>query len=76
MKILLITPSSAQVIGFRKKLIESLQNAKYDVSVLTFDDLYKDEIENRNIDFYRVQTPIFIFDTIKIYISIFYFIFI
>lgn len=41
MKILLITPTSNQVVGFRKNLIEHLQASGLDVAVLTFDDEYK-----------------------------------
>ena len=55
MKILLITPTSEQVVGFRKNLIEHLQKEKYDVSVLTFDDKFRNEIEDRNIDFHCVE---------------------
>lgn len=55
MKILLITPTSEQVVGFRKNLIEHLQKEKYDVSVLTFDDKFRNEIEDRNIDFHCIE---------------------
>ena len=54
MKVLLITPSSQQVVGFRKNLIEMLQAEKHDVAVLTFDDQYKDTIQERSIAFYCV----------------------
>jgi glycosyltransferase involved in cell wall biosynthesis len=55
MKILLITPTSGQVIGFRAKLIEKLQNRGDTVSVLTFDDINKAEILKRGIDFHFVK---------------------
>ncbi len=55
MKIALITPTSGQVIGFRAKLIETLQQNGYGVSVLTFDKEHKQEIESRNIKFYCVE---------------------
>lgn len=55
MKILLITPTSEQVVGFRKNLIEYLQKEKYDVSVLAFDDKFRNEIEDRNIDFHCIE---------------------
>lgn len=54
-KILLITPTSNQVITFREKLIEALQKNDYEVSVLTLDDIYKKEIESKNIKFYFVE---------------------
>lgn len=55
MKILLITPSSQQVIGFRAKLIETLQNNGADVAVLTFDDEHKAIIEAKHIEFHCVS---------------------
>lgn len=54
-KILLITPTSAQVVGFRAKLIETLQKNEYEVSVLTFDREREQEIESKNIKFYCVE---------------------
>lgn len=54
-KILLITPTSGQVIGFRAKLIETLQQNGYEVSVLTFDREREQEIESKNIKFYCVE---------------------
>lgn len=54
-KILLITPTSNQVITFREKLIEALQKNDYEVSVLTLDDKYKKEIESKNVKFYFVE---------------------
>ena len=55
MKILLITPSSQQVIGFRAKLMEALQNNGADVAVLTFDDEHKAIIEAKHIEFHCVS---------------------
>ena len=54
MKILLITPTSQQVVGFRKNLIEHLQENNFEVSVLTFDEAYKQTIIERNIEFHCV----------------------
>ncbi len=54
-KILLITPTSEQVVGFRKKLIEYLQKGGYSVSVLTFDKEKEREIEARGIKLYCVE---------------------
>ena len=54
-KILLITPTSGQVIGFRAKLIETLQQNEYEVSALTFDREREQEIESKNIKFYCVE---------------------
>lgn len=55
MKILLITPTSNQVVGFRKNLIERLLSSGVDVSVLTFDDDNKQTIIERGIDFHYIQ---------------------
>lgn len=55
MKILLITPTSGQVLGFRAKLIETLQQNGYEVSVLTFDDEHRAEVEAKGITFYCVS---------------------
>ena len=54
MKILLITPTSNQVVGFRKNLIEHMQKVGYDVAVLTFDDEFKQTIVERKIEFHCV----------------------
>lgn len=54
MKILLITPTSNQVVGFRKNLIEHMQKEGYDVAVLTFDDEFKQTIVERKIEFHCV----------------------
>lgn len=54
MKILLITPTSDQAVGFRAKLIESLQGEGHDVSVLTFDDKNRGLLEERRVDFHFI----------------------
>lgn len=53
--ILLLTPTSNMVLGFRKKLIEDLQKSNYKVSVLTLDDNKKKEIESHNIVFFSIK---------------------
>ena len=55
-KILLITPTSEQVVCFRAKLIETLQQKNYAASVLTFDDEHRKEIEAKGIDFHFVPS--------------------
>lgn len=55
MKILLITPTSGQVLGFRANLIETLQQNEYEVSVLTFDDEHRAKVEAKGITFYCVS---------------------
>ena len=52
MKILLITPTSDQAVGFRAKLIEALQQNGDRVSVLTFDDKHREKLEERNVEFH------------------------
>ena len=54
-KILLITPTSGQIVGFRAKLIEALQQNEYEVYAIAFDAEHKREIESRNIKFYCVE---------------------
>lgn len=55
MKILIITPTSQQVVSFRAHLIKKLQETGFTVAVLTFDDLYKEEALGRNIEFYSIS---------------------
>jgi len=55
MKITLITPTSNQVMTFRKALIERLQSENFKVSVITFDDEYRKEIEAKNVKLYHVD---------------------
>ena len=54
-KILLITPSSIQVIIFRANLIKELQKNGYSVSVLTFDDKEKERIDELGVDFNCIE---------------------
>lgn len=54
-KILLLCSTSGSVVGFRKTLIEKLQNEGFDVSVIAFDVEYKQEIEERGISFYCIE---------------------
>ncbi len=53
-KVLLITPVSQHVVGFRKNLIEALQKEGHKVALLTFDDEYKSVAEQNGIEFYNV----------------------
>lgn len=55
MKVLIITPTSDQVVGFRKNLIEHLQVAGCCVAVLTFDDTYKRMALDRKIEFHCIS---------------------
>ena len=55
MRVMLITPTSDQAVGFRKNLIERLISERNEVSVLTFDDTHKQTILERNIAFYCIQ---------------------
>lgn len=55
MKVLLITPTSQQVLLFRAYLIKKLQANGFDVAVLTFDDENKEEILDKNIEFYCIS---------------------
>lgn len=54
MKILLITPTSQQVILFRLHLIEKLREQGSNVAVLTFDDEHKEEILDKNVEFHCI----------------------
>ena len=54
-KILLLCSTSASVKGFRKRLIEKLQNNNFSVSVIAFDKKYRDDIEKRNIKFFCIN---------------------
>lgn len=54
-KLLLLCTTSNSVVGFRKKLIEKLQNENFEVSVIAFDSENKDEIEKRGIRFYSIE---------------------
>lgn len=52
MKILLVCSKSSVVVGFRKKLIEKLQELGHQVAALAFDNEYEETIKERNIEFY------------------------
>ena len=54
-KILLLTPYSVQVLGFRAALIEKLQAEGHAVSVVTFDDDKEKEIVAKNIEFHCIK---------------------
>lgn len=54
-KILLLCTTSNTVVTFRRKFIEALQAENYDVSVIAFDDQYKEEIEKKGIRFYCLE---------------------
>lgn len=54
MKILLICSKSSAVVGFRKKLIERLQEYGHDIFAIAFDDEHKDIIKEKNIEFYHI----------------------
>lgn len=53
-KIMLICVSSQNVLTFRKELIRALQNEGCEVSVVCFDDLYRDKIEPLGVEFISV----------------------
>lgn len=53
-KIMLICVSSQNVLTFRKELIGSLQNAGCEVSVVCFDDVYREKMEPLGVDFISV----------------------
>ena len=54
-KILLICVSSQSVINFRKKLISSLQQENFDVTVVAFDNKYETSITELGVKFYCVE---------------------
>lgn len=55
MKILLICPTSNQIVTFRKSLIEKLQSEDFDVYTIAFDDDNKGLIESRGITHFSVS---------------------
>ena len=55
MKVLLLCVTTNVVIGFRKKLIESMQEMGHEVSVITFDREHEDLIKSRGIHFYCLE---------------------
>jgi len=54
-KVLLVCVTTNVVIGFRKKLIESIQELGHEVSVITFDRKYEELIKSRGIDFHCLE---------------------
>ena len=52
MKILLLCSKSSVVVGFRKKLIEKLQENGHQVCALAFDNEHEETIRERNIEFH------------------------
>ena len=54
-KVLLICVTSQNAITFRKKLIERLKNSGCTVSLIAFDDAYKNEIEKLGVDFHCIN---------------------
>ncbi len=54
-KILIITPNSSHVFGFRKSLIDTLKSKNFAVSVIAFDDDYKDRILEYGVDFHFIK---------------------
>ena len=54
-KILLICVTSQNVITFRKGLISELQDNGYAVSVVAFDDEYRDDIEELGVTFFCIN---------------------
>lgn len=55
MKILLICPTSNQIITFRKALIEKFQSEGFEVFTIAFDEENRDIIENRAIKHFCVH---------------------
>lgn len=55
MKILLICPTSNQIITFRKSLIEKFQSENFEVFTIAFDEEQKDIIESRGIKHFCVN---------------------
>ena len=55
MKVLFICNSSGSIIGFRGKLIEKMQECGHQISAIAFDDKCKEEIEQRDIEFFCLK---------------------
>ena len=55
-KICFITPTSQQIIGFRKSLILELQKEGHCVSAITFDDQNKEQVQALGVELYCVRT--------------------
>ena len=54
-KILLLCVTSQNVITFRAGLIKTLQDKGWAVSVIAFDDEYREEISKLNVAFYCIK---------------------
>ena len=54
-KILLLCVTSQNVITFRARLIKALQEKGYAVSVVAFDNEYKEDIAKLKVDFYCIE---------------------
>ena len=54
-KIVLICPKSTTVMSFRKRLIQTLNESNYDVSVIVFDSQYNKEIESFGAKVYSID---------------------
>ena len=54
-KILLLCVTSQNVITFRAGFIKTLQEKGYEVSVIAFDDEYKEDIKALNVEFYCIK---------------------
>lgn len=54
-KILLLCVTSQNVVTFRTRLIKTLQEKDFAVSIIAFDDEYKEEIGKLNVNFYCIK---------------------
>ena len=54
-KILLLCVTSQNVITFRARLIKALQEKGYAISVVAFDNEYKEDIAKLKVDFYCIE---------------------
>ena len=54
MKILLICPTTGQIINFRKTLIEKLQSEGHEIYTIAFDEVNRAIIESRNVKHFCV----------------------
>ena len=55
MHILFITPTSTQIIGFRKSLILELQSRGHKVSAIAFDEDNREQVERLGVDLFYVK---------------------
>ncbi|MBR1675961.1 MAG: glycosyltransferase family 4 protein [Clostridia bacterium] len=54
-KICFITPTSQQIIGFRKSLILKLQKEGHCISAITFDEEHREQVEDLDVELHCVQ---------------------